>query len=160
MPPPKVNLFGTFLKIESKIRKTIKFQNNTKLALVNEFLRNLRQMKDPGLIFQEKLKKLIFDHFCAFYSILNIRHIRIFGKVGKSQICYDFKSLRLLQKSIFFDFLFSNLQFRPIQTILCREFVIYALDLEIHIFENFRFSKIRILGQNPIYLSMKIIGRS
>ena len=92
MPPPKVDLFGTFLKIESKIRKIIRFQNNTKFALVNEFLRNLRQMKDLGLIFQEKLKKLIFDHFCAFYSILNIRQIRIFGKVENIMICSIFQT--------------------------------------------------------------------
>ena len=93
IPNPKVVIFGTFLKIESKIRKIIKFQNNTKFALVNEFLRNLRQMKDLGLIFQEKFKKLISDHFCSFYSILNIRHIRIFGKVQNIMICFIFQTI-------------------------------------------------------------------
>ena len=69
MSPPKVNLFGTFLKIEPKIRKISKFQNNTEIALVDEFLQNLRQMKDLGLIFQEKLKHfflIIFACFTAF----------------------------------------------------------------------------------------------
>ena len=63
MPPPKVSFFGTFLKIESKIRKIIKFQNNTKFALVDEFLQNLRQMKDLGLHLHTKIEKLIFDNF-------------------------------------------------------------------------------------------------
>ena len=55
MSPPKVELFGTFSKIEPKIRKISKFQNNTEIALVDEIIRNLRQMKDLGLNFQEKI---------------------------------------------------------------------------------------------------------
>ena len=87
MPTPKVVIFGPFSKIESKIRKISKFQNNTEIALVNEFHRNLRQMKDLDPYFQKKLKFLIFDHFCVFYSILNIGKIRIFENDEKYPIC-------------------------------------------------------------------------
>ena len=87
MPTHKVVLFGPFSKIESKIRKISKFQNNTEIALVNEFHQNLRQMKDLDPYFQKKLNFLIFDHFCVFYSILNIGNIRIFENDEKNPIC-------------------------------------------------------------------------
>ena len=54
MPTPKVTPFGTFSKIDPKIRKISQLRENTKFALVDEFHRNLRQMKDQGLYFQEK----------------------------------------------------------------------------------------------------------
>ena len=63
MSPPKVELFGTFLKIEPKIQKISQLQNNTEIALVDEFHRNLRQMKDLGFIFQKKMCKNIFRSF-------------------------------------------------------------------------------------------------
>ena len=106
MPTPKVVIFGTFSKIESKIRKISKFQNNTEIALVDEFHRNQSQMKGLGVDFQKKIEKIFFDNYCMFYSCLNTLKIRIFGKVGKSQIWYDFISLRLFQKLIFSKFFF------------------------------------------------------
>ena len=60
IPNPKVTPFGTFSKIESKIRKTSKVQNNIEIALVDELHRNLRQMKGPSLIFQKKIEKINF----------------------------------------------------------------------------------------------------
>ena len=86
MPTPKVVIFGTFSKIESKIRKISKFQNNTEIAPDNEIHRNLRQMKGLGLDSQKKLKKIFFDNFCKFYSIMNIDQIRIFENDEKYQI--------------------------------------------------------------------------
>ena len=131
MPPPKVSFFGTFLKIESKIRKIIRFQNNTKFALVDEFLRNLRQMKDLGLIFQKKLKKIIFDHFCMFYSILNIGQIRIFESDEKYPICplreLIFRKIEL----IFLKHFFTIFLTRRDLWIPSGRFFISALDLEI-----------------------------
>ena len=56
IPNPKIKLFGTFLKIGPKIRKISKFQNNTEIALVDGFYRNLRQMEALGLYFSGKLK--------------------------------------------------------------------------------------------------------
>ena len=106
MPTPKVVIFGPFSKIESKIRKISKFQNNTEIALVDEFHRNLRQMKDLGLDFQKKLKKIIFDNFSMFYSTLNIDQIGIFEKIEKCLICQDFISNRLFHKLIFNFFFF------------------------------------------------------
>ena len=92
MPPPKVDLFGTFLKIESKIRKIIKFQNNTEIAPDDEFLRNLRQMKGLGVNFQKKLKFLISNDFCMFYSTLNIGQNRVFEKVENIMIYCIFQT--------------------------------------------------------------------
>ena len=87
MPTPKVTTFGTFSKIDPKIRKISQLCEKTKFALVDEFHRNLRQMKDLGGKFQFLLKKLIFDDFCMIYSILNIGQIRIFENDAKYQIC-------------------------------------------------------------------------
>ena len=53
-------------------------------------------------------KKNIFVDFSMFYTYLNIDQIRIFEKVEKSQIYYDFKSLRLFQKLFFSNFFFTN----------------------------------------------------
>ena len=105
IPNPKVTLFGTFSKISQKIRKISKFQNDTKIALVDEFHRNLRQTKGIGLIFRKKLKKLIFDYFCMFYSILNIGQIRIFENDGKFRICSVFEPV-FVKLSISFENLF------------------------------------------------------
>ena len=66
MPTPKVVIFGPFSKIESKIRKISKFQNNTVTALVDEFHRNLRQMKGLDPYFRKKIE--IFD----FRSFLHV----------------------------------------------------------------------------------------
>ncbi len=87
MPTPKVVIFGTFSKIDPKIRKMSKLQNITEIALVVEFHRNLRQMKGLGLDFQKKLKKICFDYFCMFYIILNLGYIRFSENDGKYQIC-------------------------------------------------------------------------
>ena len=54
IPNPKVDIFGTFSKIEPKIRKISKFQNNTKSALIDEIHQNLSQMKGPCPYFDEK----------------------------------------------------------------------------------------------------------
>ena len=61
MPTPKVVIFGTFSKIDPKIRKISKFQTAVKIALVNEIHRNLRQMEALGLYFRD------------FFGILNFR---------------------------------------------------------------------------------------
>ena len=110
IPKSKVVLFGTFSKIESKIRDISKFQNCTEIALGDEFHRNLRQMKGLGLDFQKKMKKLIFDYFSMLYSTLNIGLIGIFENFEKSTICCDFKMSELLQKSFFPKFVFWNLE--------------------------------------------------
>ena len=81
---PKVTLFGPFSKIEPKIRKISQLQSAVEIALVDEFHRNLRQMKDLGLNLQEKFEKIFFDYVCIFYSTLNIGQIQIFGNVEKS----------------------------------------------------------------------------
>ena len=60
MPTPKVVIFGTFSKIDPKIRKIGQLRENTKFALVDEFHRNLRQMKDLGLDFQKKIEQINF----------------------------------------------------------------------------------------------------
>ena len=60
-------LFGTFSKIESKIRKISQLQSAVEIALVDEFHRNLRQMKDLGLDFQEKKS---FFYFRSFLRVL------------------------------------------------------------------------------------------
>ena len=89
MPTSNLKLipFGTFSQIDPKIRKISKFQNITEIALVDEFHRNLRQMKGLGLDFQKKLKKIFFDYFCMFYIILNLGYIRISENYKKYQIC-------------------------------------------------------------------------
>ena len=150
MPPPKVKLFGTFLKIEPKIRKIIKFQNNTEIALADEIHRNLRQMKDLGRNFQKKLKKLIFDQFCIFYSIMNLEQIRNLEKVENIMICFIFQTKNrekywFSQKNKKFIF-FNSPNSREIQA----TFLISVLDLEINYFENFRFSDFRIFIKNVI----------
>ena len=58
-------------------------------------------MKGLGLIFKIFQEFWKFDDFSMFYSYLNIGHFRIFEKVKKSEICYDFKKSELLQKLIF-----------------------------------------------------------
>ena len=128
IPKSKVVLFGTFSKIESKIRKISKFQNNIKIALVNEIIRNLRQMKDLGLNFQEKLKKIIFDNFCTFYSTLNIDQIGIFEIFEKSKICCDFKNCELLQKLFFSKMFFWKLESVTRLKNSWVRFLIFALD--------------------------------
>ena len=54
MATPKVGLFGTFSKIGVQIRKIIKFQKSTEVAVIDEIHRNLRQMKDLDPYFQKK----------------------------------------------------------------------------------------------------------
>ena len=134
MSPPKVKLFGTFSKIEPKFRKISKFQNNTEIALIDEFHRNLRQMKGLGVNFQKKLKFWIFDDFCMFYSILNIDHIRIFEKVENITICYisqtqNFEKYWFSYKNAFFIFFYSSNS-----SDLSDTFLISALDQKL----NFR----------------------
>ena len=63
IPKSKIKLFCTFSKIDPKIRKMSKFQNNTTTALVDGFWWNLVQMKGLGLYFPEKLSFLIFGQF-------------------------------------------------------------------------------------------------
>ena len=87
MPTPKVGLFGTSLKMGSKIRKIIKFQTAVKIALVDEFKRYLCQMEALGTIFSIFFEFWIFDYFCMFYSYFNIGQIRIFTNDGKCRIC-------------------------------------------------------------------------
>ena len=55
-------------------------------------------MEALGLNFSKKFEIQIVIYVCMFYSHLNIVQIRIFEKVESSQICYDFKSLRLFQE--------------------------------------------------------------
>ena len=83
MPTPKVGLFGTPLKIRSKIRKISKFQTNTEIALVDEIHRNLRQMEALGSYFRKKLKFWIFVDFYMLCTYLNIAQIRIFRNYQK-----------------------------------------------------------------------------
>ncbi len=54
MVTQKVDLFGTFLILRGKILKISKFQNSRKIALEHRIQRNLRQMKDLGLISRKK----------------------------------------------------------------------------------------------------------
>ena len=110
IPKSKTKLFGKFSKIEPKIRKISQLQSAPEIALVDEFHRNQSQMKGLGLNFQKKIEKIFFDNYCMFYSCLNTLKIRIFGKVGKLQIWYDFISLRLFQKLIFSKFFFLKFQ--------------------------------------------------
>ena len=83
MPTPKVGLFGTSLKMGSKIRKINDFQTAAEIALIKGFWWNLVQMKGLGLIFQDFLKFLIFINFSMFGTYLNMTKIRIFGKYQK-----------------------------------------------------------------------------
>ena len=61
---------GTFSKIEPKIRKISQLQSAAEIALVDEFHRNLRQMKGLGLVFQKKkiLFSLIFRCFIHIWT--------------------------------------------------------------------------------------------
>ena len=87
IPKSKVVIFGPFSKMGSKIRKIIKFQINTEIALVDRFYWNLCLMEALGSIFSKKFEIQIFIYFCMFYSYFNIGQIRIFENDGKCRIC-------------------------------------------------------------------------
>ena len=67
-----------FGKIYPKIWIFYKFQSAVKIALVDEFKWNLRQMEALGSIFSNIFEFWNFINFNMFYSTLNMDQIRIF----------------------------------------------------------------------------------
>ena len=96
IPTYKVDLFGTFSKIDPKIRKISKFQTVVEIALVNGFRWNLWQMEALGSIFQDFLEFWIFINFSMFSTYLNIGQIRIFGNYRKYQklMVFGYKNVK------------------------------------------------------------------
>ena len=133
IPNPKVVIFCPVSKIESKIRKIRKFQNDTEIALEDEFHRNLRQMEDLGLDFQKKLKFSIIDDFWMFFIILNIGQIRIFENDEKYQICLSREKKCSKIEKFIFQICFLTFFNSPRSTNSCNGFYKYLLDLEIKI---------------------------
>ena len=66
IPKSKTKLFGTFSKIESKIRKISQLQSAVKIVLLDGFWWNQVQMKGLGVNFQDILN---FD-FHQFFNVL------------------------------------------------------------------------------------------
>ena len=69
-------------------------------------------MKGLGLIFQKKLKKMIFDNFYMFYGILNIGQIRISENHEKyrkySVFEHVFRKIETFFSKIFFPTFFNS----------------------------------------------------
>ena len=113
IPKSKTVYFGTFLKIDPKIRKIMHFQTAVEIALVDGFWWNLWQMEALGSYFRGKYEFQIFDHFTMTYSYMNTNHIRIFGNIEKYQIWAMFELSYRSEELIFSKFFSRNFFYQP-----------------------------------------------
>ena len=106
IPKSKVVDSGTFSKIEPKIRKISQLQSAAEIALVDEFHRNLRQMKGLGLVFQKKLFSLIFRCFIHIWTSTRSGFSKKSKNTGFGQILsfHTGRRINFFQKMFFSSF--------------------------------------------------------
>ena len=106
IPKSKTKPFGTFLKIDPKIRKIMHFQTAVEIALVYGFWWNLWQTKGLGLVFQKKIEILNFRWFFNVLYLFEHRPDPDFRKCWKTCDLVHFWAFIQVAELFFFKIFF------------------------------------------------------